>query len=506
MLFHSYQFMLGFLPVCFVIFGLIIHNFGWQAGVIWLCLASIFFYGQWSTSLAMMLVGSIVVNYTFALGLQRYKDNKRASSAIFGSAMVSNLVFLGYFKYTNFFIDNINVLSGFGIQHVETLFLVGVSFYTFIQIGFLVELYTRQATLVPFHHYFLFSCFFPCVTAGPLLLQKEMMPQLAEQKEPVFDRLRIAIALTIIAIGLFKKLVLADSIAPYADTMFNGVAAGASVATADAWVGALAYTLQLYFDFSGYSDMAIGIGHLFGFRLPLNFNSPLKATSIIEFWRRWHMTMTRFFTNYLYTPVGITMMRRAMKRRYSRRLRFLVAVVLPVVFTFVLAGIWHGAGWTYVVFGLIHGVALASNHAWREAGGPAMPRVVAWLLTMAVVVTGLVVFRAADLDVALTVYASMLGLPAVAGAASAVPAVTVDLVAGVALIVVLGAITLLLPNTQEIMRHHRISTAAPSEVDAGASRRLSWRPSPAWATATVVLLVISLGLITGESSFIYYQF
>jgi alginate O-acetyltransferase complex protein AlgI len=505
MLFHSYEFIFGFLPLCFLVFGIAVHTLGWQAGLIWLGIASVFFYGQWGLPLAAFLVGSIVANYGFALAIERFKNKKAISGRIFLLAVVSNLAFLGYFKYMNFFIDNINLLSGTNFSHIHVLFVVGVSFYTFVQIGYLIELYTGQGQLVKFHQYFLFSCFFPCVTAGPLLLQKEMMPQIVEKRERLFDKLRLATGLTVFSIGLFKKLVLADSIAPFADAVFDGAAAGASVDAVHAWVGALAYTLQLYFDFSGYSDMAIGVGYLFGFRLPLNFNSPLKACSIVDFWRRWHMTMTRFFTNYLYMPIGITMMRRAIKGRHTRVRRFAEAVAFPVLVTFILAGVWHGAGWTFVVFGIIHGVALACNHAWREAAMPKFPPILGWFATMAVVVSGLVVFRSADMLVALTILGAMSGIGSVAVSAS-VEAVSVDIGMAAALILLWGGITLLFPNTQELMRRQRITTEeAPSEEHASGSK-LSWRPTPAWAAATVVLLVFALGFISGETSFIYYKF
>jgi D-alanyl-lipoteichoic acid acyltransferase DltB (MBOAT superfamily) len=325
-----------------------------------------------------------------------------------------------------------------------------------------------------------------------------MMPQFAQEQRAILNPLRIAVALTVFGIGLFKKLVLADSIAPYADAAFNGVASGAAIDASGAWIGALAYTLQLYFDFSGYSDMAVGIGYLFGFRLPLNFNSPLKATSIIDFWRRWHMTMTRFFTTYLYTPMGISLMRRAVKGRFSKPKRFLVAVAAPVVLTFVLAGIWHGAGWTFVVFGLIHGFALAINHAWREARLPALPRLAGWLLTMSVVITGLVFFRADSLGVAMTMLAGMAGFGALAMPPLATLAPVLLLIAG------LMSIVLLFPNTQQIMCNHEISTDPPPQN----SGRFSWiwRPSARWAMATWLLLAVSMGLMAGETTFVYYQF
>ena len=304
-----------------------------------------------------------------------------------------------------------------------------------------------------FRHYLLFASFFPCVTAGPIVLQRDMLPQLASARPAGLDSTRIAVALTVFGIGLFKKLILADSIAPFADGVFDGAAAGLPVAAALAWIGALAYTLQLYFDFSAYCDMALGIAYLFGLRLPLNFNSPLKACSITDFWRRWHMTMTRFFTSYLYAPIAMPLTRRALQRAHGRTARFLLATALPVVATFVLAGLWHGAGWTFVVFGLIHGLALAVNHGWREARLPALPPAAGWLLTMAVVIAGLVFFRAADVPTALGLLASMAGL----GTADALHAATsplgaglgqIAIDAGAALIwiVVLGTIALDLPQ------------------------------------------------------------
>ena len=207
-----------------------------------------------------------------------------------------------------------NLLAGSALPHLDILLPVGISFYTFIQIGFLVEVYNRQVGEIRFGHYLLFGSFFPCVTAGPIVLQKDMLPQLASARRATLDSTRIAVALTVFGIGLFKKLILADNIAPFADGVFDGAAAGVPVGAALAWIGALAYTLQLYFDFSAYSDMALGIGYLFGLELPLNFNSPLKACSLIDFWRRWHMSMTRFFTSYLYPPIAMPLTRRALQR------------------------------------------------------------------------------------------------------------------------------------------------------------------------------------------------
>lgn len=225
----------------------------------------------------------------------------------------------------HFVLGNVDQLAGTSFGPLGIALPVGISFYTFVQIGFLVEVHNRQVHAVGLGHYALFACFFPCVTAGPILLQREMLPQFRTPQRPSLDPVRIAVALSLLVIGLGKKLLLADSIAPFADGVFDRVAAGAAVATGAAWIGAVAYTLLLYFDFSGYSDLALAAACLFGLRLPINFSSPLKATSISDFWRRWHITMTRFFTNYLYAPMALSATRLAMRGGLGPHPRFLLA-------------------------------------------------------------------------------------------------------------------------------------------------------------------------------------
>jgi alginate O-acetyltransferase complex protein AlgI len=507
MLFHSPEFIFGFLPLCFLGFVGVHRLWGWQPALLWLAAASLVFYGQWSAALAGLLLGSILFNFAAARLLLAKVESRRTARRLLLGALAANLALLGYFKYSNFFIDNINQLAGSSISHLKVLLPVGISFYTFIQIGFLVEVYNRQVSQIRFSHYLLFGSFFPCITAGPIILQKDMLPQFAAARPMRLDSARIAVALTVFGIGLFKKLLLADSVAPFADGVFDGAAAGAAVAPAAAWTGALAYTLQLYFDFSGYSDMALGLAYLFGFKLPLNFNSPLQACSITDFWRRWHMTMTRFFTSYLYAAIAVPMMRRAMRNSYGRARRFLAASAMPVTATFVLAGLWHGAGWTFVVFGLIHGLALAVNHAWREAGLRRLPPPAGWLLTMAVVVTGLVFFRAADVPTALSLMASMLGtastditsLPEVARIATPPHAALVW-------ITLLGAIALLCPNTQELMARHWFSSDPQPHAGELAPSWLTWRPTLAWAAVGAIVLAAALGSISSHATFLYYQF
>jgi len=507
MLFHSLEFILGFLPLCFVVYVAVHHWWGARAGLAWLVLASVFFYAQWSLAHGALLVGSATTNFLFCRLMLAADTRPWLRKAIFFTAVTANLVMLGYLKYVNFLIDNVNWLSGESYSYVHLLIPVGVSFFTFIQLGFLVEVYSRQVKQVRFLDYLLFGSFFAYVTAGPLVLQRDMLPQFAETARRPLDLTRITVALTVFGFGLFKKLALADSVAPFADAVFDGTAAGALPSMSLAWIGALAYTVQLYFDFSGYSDMALGIGLLFGLKLPFNFNSPLKATSITDFWRRWHMTMTRFFTSYLYAPLAVANTRRALVGRYGGLRRFLATIAVPVFFTFLLAGIWHGAGWTFVVFGAIHGLAMAVNHAWRQARAPELPDAMGWLLTMAVVIVGLVVFRAPDLGTAVTILSAMLGANGIEAGWSTVAGVAnIDYAPAVGLVTLLFAIALMMPNTQQILFEHNISSDPADYEELSLSRWLQWRPSPRWAVACAVVLTLGIGLATGETAFIYYQF
>jgi D-alanyl-lipoteichoic acid acyltransferase DltB (MBOAT superfamily) len=272
-----------------------------------------------------------------------------------------------------------------------------------------------------------------------------------------------------------------------------------------AWLGALAYTLQFYFDFSGYCDMALGVGCMFGLRLPLNFDSPFKAVGIMDFWRRWHMTMTRFFSVHVFTPMASWRVRHLVLRDGSRTMHFLNATAAPAIYTFALAGLWHGAGWTFVAFGLLHGLALAINHAWREWSLPALPKLVGWGLTMSVVIAGMVLFRSDSLATAGRILAALAGL-AEAGHAP-VPLSPAALREAGALIAVLGAIVLLAPNTQQLMRGHKYwHTSDPGPEPVQEHAWLAWRPSPAWAAVTAVLLVLAISAMGGAGRLSYHDF
>ena len=401
MLFNSCGFILVFLP--FVFFGFYLigrysHNLASQ----WLAAASLFFYGWWDVRFVGLLIGSIMFNYGagFLIGHRYFGKPK----LLLTFAIVSNLIMLGYFKYANFFIENLNQLAGTKLPLGEVLLPLGISFFTFTQIAFLVDTYQGKVKEFNFVHYTLFVTYFPHLIAGPVLHHKEMMPQFARLSTCNINWGNVAVGLTIFVLGLAKKVFIADTLADFSSPVFDAVHAGGQPMLFEAWIGALAYTLQLYFDFSAYSDMAIGLSLMFNVCLPMNFNSPYKATSIIEFWRRWHMTLSRFLRDYLYIPLGGN--RNGTAQRY-----------LNLMITMLLGGLWHGAGWTFVVWGSLHGIYLIANHIWREfkqrmdwGDGGAWSNLAAGALTFLAVVVGWVFFRAENLATAIDMISGMLGM------------------------------------------------------------------------------------------------
>jgi len=517
-LFNSHVFIFLFLPLVAVTFfaiGRVSQN--WAAA--WLAAASLFFYAWWSPKYVLLLLASILFNFAATGVMSRFPVSpgwcrRRWLMAL---AVVANLVLLAYYKYANFFLDSLVHLAGTPPMVVEILLPLGISFFTFTQIAFLVDAYQGKSSEPSFIHYCLFVTYFPHLIAGPVLHHKEMMPQFRHAATYRPSTRNFSVGLTIFSIGLFKKVGIADSIAPYANAVFSATAWGHAPTFFEAWGGALAYTLQLYFDFSGYSDMAIGLSRLFNVVLPLNFHSPYKATSIIEFWRCWHMTLSRFLRDYLYFPLG--------GNRHGRARRH-----LNLMITMLLGGLWHGAGWTFVVWGGLHGMYLVVNHAWRSLRaslGQDIPqstflgRAVARALTFAAVVVAWVVFRADNMDIALSVLHGMAGFNGVvlSGTWQAKLGVLGDLLAisGTVFgdLVVLDSVRALrwllplvvacwtLPNTQEIIANFRPALDFHS---GGSSSRIAWRPGLPWGIGVGALAAISVMLITGKSEFLYFQF
>lgn len=407
MLFNSYAFILFFLPAVAILFFVFARYASARVAAAWMAAASVIFYGYWSPRYVVLLLGSILINYLFGIVLQRTVTGGRPALArvTLTLAIAVNLATLGYFKYFNFFLDSLSHL-GVEIGSVSRVILpIGISFFTFTQIAYLVDTYQRKVQESRFIPYLLFVTYFPHLVAGPILHHAEMMPQFARKETYRFDLHNFSMGVAIFAAGLFKKVVLADGIQPFVAPVFD---AGSSMplSALEAWGGALAYAMQLYFDFSGYSDMAVGLSKMFNVDLPLNFNSPYKARNIIEFWKRWHMTLSRFLKDYLYIPLGGN--RLGSRRRY-----------LNLASTMILGGLWHGAAWTFVAWGVLHGIYLVINHAWQGlrsgslgkfGSGTQLGKVLGCAITFVAVVYAWVFFRATSFEIALSLSAAMGGL------------------------------------------------------------------------------------------------
>ncbi len=400
MLFNSSIFLFGFLPVSLLLF-FVLGRMSILAARIWLAAASLFFYAWWNPPYLILLGISIVFNFGAGWLLQFPEQRllPLRPRAVLFLGLAFNIGFLGYFKYSDFLIENFDALTGadFALSHVALP--LAISFFTFQKIAYLVDSYLGKVKEKSFINYVLFAAFFPQLIAGPIVHYSEMFPQFHKSETYRFQWLNFTDGMSLFLLGLAKKVVLADEFARYSDAVFNNAGAGAAVSLVPAWVGAFSYTLQLYFDFSGYSDMAIGLARMFNIELPLNFWSPYKSTSVIEFWRRWHMTLSRFLRDYVYIPLG--------GNRHGEPARY-----RNLFLTMLIGGIWHGAGWTYLLWGAMHGTALAANHLWERAAGNRLRRprlVLGPILTILVVVCGWVVFRSTSLAAAERMFQGMLG-------------------------------------------------------------------------------------------------
>ncbi|MDN5114456.1 MBOAT family O-acyltransferase [Aliarcobacter butzleri] len=393
MLFNSYEFIFIFLPVMFVVYFYLNSKRLILGAKIWLVLGSLFFYSYWNVIYLPLILLSIFVNYGVGLSLVNHKKIRISSKTILSFGIVFNLGLLGYFKYTDFFLDNFNGIFGTNIPLPHIILPLGISFFTFTQIAFLVDAYKQEAKEYSLINYMLFVTYFPHLLAGPILHHKEMMPQFASKYNWVKNYRNIALGLFIFSIGLFKKVVIADTFAVWANAGFD---TATTLNLIEAWATSLSYTFQLYFDFSGYTDMAIGISLMFNIKLPINFNSPYKALSIQDFWRRWHMTLSRFLRDYLYIPLGGN--RKGNIRTY-----------VNLITTFLLGGLWHGAGWTFIIWGLLHGIALAIHRFWQSLGFR-MNKILAWFITFNFINITWIFFRAKDFESAMKVLSSMFSL------------------------------------------------------------------------------------------------
>ncbi|MFK5892052.1 MAG: MBOAT family protein [Pseudomonadota bacterium] len=395
MLFNSYEFLFLFLPITFFIYFYLNHKRLTEASKGFLVFSSLFFYSWWNAAYLPIILSSMLFNYTIGNSLNNDVGHHRFSKKsilIFG--IVLNLGLLGYFKYTDFMINNLNYwVFTEDIPNINLALPLAISFFTFQQISYLVDSYKQETKEYDFLNYSLFVTFFPQLIAGPIVHHKEMMPQFAKTKNKVKNYRNIAMGLFIFSIGLFKKVVIADTFAVWATAGFD---TATTLNIFEAWATSLSYSFQLYFDFSGYSDMAIGLALLFNIKLPINFDSPYKATNIQDFWRRWHITLSRFLKDYIYIPLGGN--RNGEFRTYNNLLA-----------TFIIGGIWHGAGWTFVFWGGAHGLALVINRVWSKLGFKLWTWL-AWLITFNFINIAWIFFRAKEWDDAVKVLGSMFSL------------------------------------------------------------------------------------------------
>lgn len=510
MLFNSYSFILVFLPVVLLVHAVLSRFTAGRYIVGWLTLTSLFFYTWWNPWNLPILLGSMVGNYLIAGLLSRTTEIAWRQRILF-LGIVANLVLLGWYKYAGFAVDNLQHL-GAEIHLPQIVLPIGISFFTFQQIAYLVDIHRR----LPFERdplrFTLFVTFFPHLIAGPITHHAEMMPQFGTQKWVELPNATYA-GLSIFFVGLFKKVVIADGLARYADPIFAEAGSGTAISLIDAWIGAFGYAFQLYFDFSGYSDMAIGLAYCFGVRLPQNFASPYKAASIADFWRRWHMTLSRFLRDYLYIPLG--------GNRFGEPRRYLNLMIVMA-----LGGLWHGAGWTFLLWGIMHGVLLAIEAAYgnfrRRSRFPAMPRPLAIAITFLAVVLAWVIFRAASFQAALEIWKGMAGV-----SGFAIPAryaafadalkpwfdvpiaelITTDRSGALLTLTFAALVAWLLPNTQRIFSIVRPAMPDPRvDNDKKSIINLTWRFDIKSAIAVGVLAGMALMLTVRPAVFLYFQF
>ncbi len=529
MLFNSHVFVFAFLPAVWLLFHAADSLDKPRLAICVLITGSLVFYGFWDAVYVPLLVGSISINYLAGFLLSRSNTiETRGRRLILTGGIAFNLGLLAWFKYANFLVDTASTAMGTEYILAGIALPIGISFFTFQQIAYLVDVYRRLAFDSSLLRYALFVSFFPQLIAGPIVHHREMMPQFGRSR--IGRRARdLAAGSTIFTIGLFKKVVVADSVAIPANLVFDNAAAGIAPTLLDAWAAAICYAFQIYFDFSGYCDMAVGLARLFGIRLPMNFASPYKATSIIDFWRRWHITLSRFLRDYLYIPLGGN--RRGRFRRY-----------LNVFATMVLGGIWHGAGWTFVLWGAMHGAMIMINRIWRQRAASWQTAqtirateirrsgssiLISRIMTFTLITIAWVPFRAENLAVTQLVYLGMIGLNGLSlpslvqpfwNALPVIPdildarfhGIQVDSYRVLFWLPLLFASVWLLPNSMEIMRWVRPILSTPGYPATYLSHptpsRPMWRQRPATALIAGAMFAICLIKFHDTTEFLYFQF
>jgi D-alanyl-lipoteichoic acid acyltransferase DltB (MBOAT superfamily) len=543
MLFNSTEFLFVFLPVTlagFYALGPVSRNLA----IRWLIFASLIFYAWWRPVNVLIIAPSIVINYIIARILLWMNDGKGslgARKAVLLLGIFFNVMFLGVFKYADFVSSTVNDVFGANLVLRHIILPLGISFITFQKIAFLVDVQAEKIKSFTFQDYCTFVLFFPQLVAGPIVHYREMMPQF-HAASCRFNGEDFTVGLTLLSFGLFKKIVLADHIAPLVTPLYQQAGSDGGTSFLMAWMAALGFTLQLYFDFSGYTDMALGLARFFGIRLPQNFNSPLRASSIIDFWLRWHMTLTRFLTAYVYNPLQLWLTRRRLargKRGFSgpntQLGAFVTLLMFPTILTMFVSGLWHGAGYGFIVWGLLHGLYLTINHGWRLVAARRWPdresyvrimRPVGWILTFISVTASMVFFRATTMTSAIDILKGLIGLNGIVlpqalfdqlghfgvtlhklGVTTAQSWNVRDFEQLAAWIFVLMFIAVLCPNTLEILSDYEPALGVkPHSAKFGAARVLKWSASLPWAIAVAGITAMAIVSISGPSEFLYWQF
>ena len=544
-LFNSYQFLFAFLPITLVgFFALGAVSRMWALR--WIIFVSLLFYAWWRPLNVLLIAPSILINFALARTLQRLSEDergRRTSRLVLLLGIAFNIAFLGYFKYIDFGRNTINDIFSANLVLTQVILPLGISFITFQKIAFLVDVHAKRVKAFTFQDYALFVLFFPQLIAGPIVHYREMMPQF-HSASCRFNKENFAVGLTLLSFGLFKKVVLADHIATVVTPIYNEAASGNEVSLLLAWAAAVGFTLQIYFDFSGYSDMALCLARFFGLRLPQNFYSPLKASSIIDFWLRWHITLTRFLTAYIYNPLTLWLTRRRVAKGRPGLAgsnttigAFIYLLVFPILLTMFVSGLWHGAAYGFVVWGLLNGVYLTTNHAWR------LIRPQLWsdrqryerlmlplgrLLTFTSVAVAMVFFRSPTLTSAIDLIKGLIGhngvalpqdvfdhLGPLAGwlLRGGVVSVGPELWSGqefarmVIWIFVSLLIALTCPNTLQILARYEPALGVKPLAAKFADRRLvEWDPCIGWAIGMSIITAMGIFFVGGQSEFLYWQF
>jgi alginate O-acetyltransferase complex protein AlgI len=527
MVFSDLEFILIFLPLVLILHYLVLRKFDLRFRIIAIIFVSILFYGYEYPAYCFLILGSVAFNFCVGRMLNQRTFNRRLLLII---GLCGNLGALGYFKYAGFLVDSWVSLTGADLVSLRITLPLAISFFTFQQIAYLVDAYRERIPKHDFNSYALFILLFPQLIAGPIVRFQEFFPQIGHLGSRLQSRLSdIAIGLSFFALGLIKKSLIADNLALYVDPLFAAAGAGDPITFAEAWTSVLCFSFQIYFDFSAYSDMAIGLTRLFGIQLPFNFNSPYKASSLIDFWRRWHMTLSRFLRDFLYIPIGGNQGGQLSQSR-------------NILIVMLLGGLWHGAGWAFVAWGALHGLGLIVNHGYRIAlknlpsiWTPFDNRLIAGAVTFLFVTAAWVPFRSDDLETAWRIWRTMCGLEGLVLPLILEPVLGANgmlhlshaefsnalyhgvgqafgvIGGGAPIIPVAAVIAFLLPNSQEWLTGRDSVTVTDRkdgflQLTIRVQSIFAWRPTIIWATALSGITFFAVAQNKSPQVFVYFQF